>query len=55
MQACLDIVLPYVHERQQFGQAIGEFQLIQACNPHLGAAMLCTMPVELTSTAHALC
>ncbi len=31
MQACLDIVLPYVHERQQFGQAIGEFQLIQAC------------------------
>lgn len=30
MQACLDIVLPYVHERQQFGQAIGEFQLIQA-------------------------
>ena len=32
MQACLDIVLPYVHERQQFGQAIGEFQLIQACS-----------------------
>ncbi|MBV9657347.1 MAG: isovaleryl-CoA dehydrogenase [Verrucomicrobia bacterium] len=30
MQACLDLVLPYVHERQQFGQAIGEFQLIQA-------------------------
>ena len=30
MQACLDIVLPYVHERQQFGQPIGEFQLIQA-------------------------
>ena len=30
MQACLDIVLPYVHERKQFGQAIGEFQLIQA-------------------------
>ncbi|HZS85572.1 MAG TPA: isovaleryl-CoA dehydrogenase [Stellaceae bacterium] len=29
MQACLDIVLPYVHERKQFGQAIGEFQLIQ--------------------------
>jgi isovaleryl-CoA dehydrogenase len=30
MQACLDVVLPYVHERRQFGQAIGEFQLIQA-------------------------
>lgn len=30
MQACLDIVLPYVHERKQFNQAIGEFQLIQA-------------------------
>jgi isovaleryl-CoA dehydrogenase len=29
MQACLDVVLPYVHERQQFGQPIGEFQLIQ--------------------------
>jgi len=30
MQACLDLVLPYVHDRKQFGQAIGEFQLIQA-------------------------
>lgn len=30
MQACLDLVLPYVHERTQFGQAIGHFQLIQA-------------------------
>ena len=29
MQACLDVVLPYIHERQQFGQAIGEFQLMQ--------------------------
>jgi isovaleryl-CoA dehydrogenase len=29
MQACLDAVVPYVHERKQFGQAIGEFQLIQ--------------------------
>ncbi len=29
MQACLDTVLPYVHQRQQFGQAIGEFQLMQ--------------------------
>jgi isovaleryl-CoA dehydrogenase len=29
MQACLDLVLPYVHERKQFGQAIGGFQLMQ--------------------------
>ncbi|HZF95238.1 MAG TPA: isovaleryl-CoA dehydrogenase [Allosphingosinicella sp.] len=30
MQACLDVVLPYVRERKQFGQAIGGFQLMQA-------------------------
>jgi isovaleryl-CoA dehydrogenase len=30
MQACLDVVLPYVRERRQFGQPIGSFQLIQA-------------------------
>mgnify|MGYP000924781009 FL=1 len=29
MQACLDICVPYVHQREQFGQAIGEFQLVQ--------------------------
>ena len=29
MQACLDTVLPYVHQREQFGQSIGTFQLIQ--------------------------
>lgn len=29
MQACLDTVVPYVHERKQFGKAIGEFQFIQ--------------------------
>lgn len=29
MQACLDVVLPYIHERKQFNQAIGEFQFIQ--------------------------
>lgn len=29
MQACMDVVLPYVHERKQFNQAIGEFQFIQ--------------------------
>ena len=30
MQSCLDAVVPYVHQREQFGQPIGEFQLIQA-------------------------
>ncbi len=29
MQSCLDVVLPYVHDRKQFGQPIGEFQLMQ--------------------------
>ncbi|RVA28701.1 isovaleryl-CoA dehydrogenase [Mesorhizobium sp. M7A.F.Ca.CA.004.11.2.1] len=29
MAACLDVAIPYVHERKQFGQAIGEFQLVQ--------------------------
>jgi isovaleryl-CoA dehydrogenase len=29
MQAAMDVVLPYVHERKQFGQSIGEFQLVQ--------------------------
>jgi len=29
MQACMDVALPYVHERKQFGQAIGSFQLVQ--------------------------
>jgi len=29
MQACMDVVMPYVHERKQFGQPIGQFQLIQ--------------------------
>lgn len=29
MQACMDIVVPYIHDRQQFGQSIGQFQLVQ--------------------------
>ncbi|MDE0950923.1 MAG: isovaleryl-CoA dehydrogenase [Halioglobus sp.] len=29
MQACLDITVPYIHDRKQFGQSIGEFQLMQ--------------------------
>jgi isovaleryl-CoA dehydrogenase len=30
MQTCLDVVLPYVHDRKQFGQSIGSFQIMQA-------------------------
>ncbi|MGF1687348.1 isovaleryl-CoA dehydrogenase [Photobacterium japonica] len=30
MRACLDLVVPYIHDRKQFGRAIGEFQLVQA-------------------------
>jgi Acyl-CoA dehydrogenases len=29
MEACMDVVMPYIHERKQFGKAIGEFQLMQ--------------------------
>lgn len=29
MQSCMDVVMPYIHERKQFGQSIGEFQLVQ--------------------------
>jgi isovaleryl-CoA dehydrogenase len=42
MQACLDLVIPYVHQRTQFGQPIGRFQLIQA--------KLADMYVALNST-----
>ena len=39
MQAALDLVLPYVHERRQFGRSIGEFQLVQAKIADLYAGM----------------
>jgi isovaleryl-CoA dehydrogenase len=29
MQACMDVAVPYIHDRKQFGQSIGEFQLVQ--------------------------
>ena len=29
MQACMDVVIPYIHDRKQFGKSIGEFQLVQ--------------------------
>lgn len=39
MHACLDLVMPYIHERKQFGQAIGEFQLMQGKVADMYAAM----------------
>lgn len=44
MQACLDVVLPYVHERKQFQQKIGEFQVRRrSCSsPHREQRQLCT-------------
>src|ERR1700746_3267804 len=38
MQACMDIVLPYVHDRKQFGQPIGQFQIMQAKIADMNAA-----------------
>ncbi|TVQ57287.1 MAG: isovaleryl-CoA dehydrogenase [Rhodobacteraceae bacterium] len=39
MAACLDVVMPYVHERKQFGRPIGEFQLMQGKIADMYAAM----------------
>jgi isovaleryl-CoA dehydrogenase len=39
MQAALDVVLPYVHDRKQFGQPIGEFQLVQGKLADMYAAL----------------
>ena len=40
MAACLDVVLPYVHDRKQFGQPIGEFQLMQGKLADMYATMM---------------
>ena len=40
MHACMDVVLPYIHERKQFGHPIGEFQLMQAKMADMYAAMM---------------
>jgi isovaleryl-CoA dehydrogenase len=39
MQACMDTVMPYVHDRKQFGKSIGEFQLVQAKLANMYVAM----------------
>ena len=45
MQACLDVVLPYVRQREQFGRPIGEFQFIQVnpCSFHMCSVFSCFM------------
>jgi alkylation response protein AidB-like acyl-CoA dehydrogenase len=45
MQACLDVVLPYVRQREQFGRPIGEFQFIQVnpCSFHMSSVFPCFM------------
>ncbi len=42
MSACMDVVLPYVHERKQFGQPIGEFQLMQGKLADMYSTMMAT-------------
>ena len=57
MQAVMDSVVPYVHDRKQFGQSIGEFQLVQAswptCIPCCRPAAPSATPSARTSTCSA--
>lgn len=43
MQAALDVVLPYIHERKQFGQKIGEFQVLHITLLLFGVKERCQM------------
>lgn len=45
MQACLDIVLPYIRQREQFGRPVGEFQFIQVDLYHIN--ILCELSPSL--------
>ena len=40
MQACLDVVLPYIHDRKQFGQKIGEFQVCWSLLQPVGKCLI---------------
>lgn len=51
MQACLDIVLPYVHDRKQFGRSIGEFQFIQGKLADMYAILAASRAYLYTSAA----
>lgn len=52
LQACLDVVVPYVHERHQFNQPIGEFQFIQGKLADM-YTNLCASRAYVYATAHA--
>ena len=56
MQACLDAVLPYVRQREQFGRPIGEFQFIQvnSCSCHLCPIFSCFLVQHFIITGMAL-
>ena len=49
MRACMDVVMPYVHERKQFGQPIGEFQLMQAKLADMYTTMNAAAPTSMPS------
>jgi isovaleryl-CoA dehydrogenase len=49
MQACLDVVLPYIRERKQFGQPIGSFQLMQAKVADMYVALNSRAPTSIRS------
>ncbi|KAM3406772.1 hypothetical protein ACQJBY_000687 [Aegilops geniculata] len=46
MQACLDVVLPYVRQREQFGRLIGEFQFLQDFSGHLVLIITSELPMQ---------
>ncbi len=52
MKACMDMVLPYVHERKQFGKSIGEFEMMQAKLADMYTALM-TSQSYLYAVAHA--
>jgi isovaleryl-CoA dehydrogenase len=51
MQACLDVVIPYIHDRKQFGQSIGEFQLVQGKLADMYVRRPMSMPSQKPATA----
>ncbi|VAH13624.1 unnamed protein product [Triticum turgidum subsp. durum] len=46
MQACLDVILPYVRQREQFGRPIGEFQFLQDLSGHLALIITSDLPMQ---------
>ena len=55
MQACLDVVLPYIHDRKQFGQKIGEFQVYwNQCLQHVESPSYMHMSISHSAFARLL-